>query len=76
VGGTLETHTRLRDFPAELVKAAVNSPRADLIILEETDHAYTGKYQEAAEAITGWLSRLAESHPVKPPASLGLRGQG
>ncbi len=58
VGGELETHTRLRDLPRDMVQAAVNSPQAEYVIIEGGNHALVNRKNEAMAAILGWLAGL------------------
>ena len=58
VAGSLETHTRLRDIPQDLVTAAVNSPKAEYAIIEGGDHSLTNRRQEAADTVLTWLASL------------------
>ncbi len=59
VAGSLETHTRLRDMARDLALAAVNSPRAEHIIIDGGNHALQNRKQEAALAVLNWLASLA-----------------
>ena len=59
LAGSLETHTRLMDMASDLALAAVNSPRAEHIILDGGNHALQNLKQEAALAVLNWLASLA-----------------
>jgi alpha-beta hydrolase superfamily lysophospholipase len=59
LAGSLETHTRLRDMARDLAMAAVNSPRADYVILEGGNHSLNNRRKEAAAAVLDWLGRLS-----------------
>jgi alpha-beta hydrolase superfamily lysophospholipase len=59
VAGSLETHTRLRDMARDLALAAVNSLRAEYVIIEGGDHALGNRRAEAAAAVSGWLASLS-----------------
>ena len=58
LAGSLETHTRLRDVPRDLVAAAVNSPRAECRTLPGGNHSLTNMMPEAAAAVLDWLASL------------------
>lgn len=58
LSGSLETHSRLKDMARDLATAAVNSPRAEHIIIEGGNHALNNRREEAAEAVLGWLASL------------------
>ena len=60
LAGSLETHTRLRDVPSDLVAAAVNSPRAEYQVLDGGNHSLTNMMPEAGAAVTRWLASLAQ----------------
>ena len=59
VAGSLETHTRLRDMAQDLAVAAVNSPRAEYVIIEGGNHPLNNRRREAAETVLNWLASLA-----------------
>ena len=59
LGGSLETHTRLKEMARDLALAAVNSPRAEHFIIEGGDHALNNKKQEASEVVLNWLASLS-----------------
>ena len=59
LAGSLETHTRLRDVPQDLITAAVNSPRAEYLILEGGNHSLTNMMPLAGKAVLDWLESLA-----------------
>jgi alpha-beta hydrolase superfamily lysophospholipase len=59
IAGSLETHTRLKDMYRDLATAAVNSPRADYLMIEGGDHSLTNRRYEASEAVGKWLANLA-----------------
>jgi alpha-beta hydrolase superfamily lysophospholipase len=56
VAGSLETHTRLRDMARDLATAAVNSPRADYIVIEGGNHSLNNRRKEASAAVLDWLA--------------------
>lgn len=58
VGGSLETHTRLLDMARDLAGAAVNSPRAEYVIIDGGDHAIVNKEKESATIVLRWLASL------------------
>ncbi|HZA22964.1 MAG TPA: DUF1749 domain-containing protein, partial [Dehalococcoidia bacterium] len=59
VAGSLETHTRLRDMARDLAMAAVNSPRAEHVILEGGNHSLNNRRKEASAAVLDWLGSLS-----------------
>jgi len=59
VGGSLETHTRLLHAARDLALAAVNSPRAQHIVIEGGDHSLNNRRQEATAAVLNWLGSLS-----------------
>ena len=59
VAGSLETHTRLQDMARDLALAAVNSPKAEYVIIEEGEHSLGNRRAEASEAVSGWLASLS-----------------
>ena len=63
--GSLETHTRLIDMASDLALAAVNSPRAQHIIIDGGNHSLQNRKEEAALAVLNWLASLA---PEQVPA--------
>ncbi len=58
VGGELETHTRLRDCPRDMVAAAVNSPRAQYVIIPGGNHSLTNSAEKASVTVLDWLAGL------------------
>ena len=62
MGGELETHTRLRDCPQDMVTAAVNSPRAEYVIIPGGNHSLLNSMDQASATVLDWLGSLA---PVK-----------
>ena len=64
IAGSLETHTRLIDMASDLALAAVNSPRAQHIILDGGDHSLQNLKGEAALAVLNWLASLAPEQVV------------
>ncbi len=64
VGGELETHTRLRNCPQDMVTAAVNSPRAEYVIIPGGNHSLINSPHQASATVLDWLASLA-------PASAG-----
>ncbi|HZA25510.1 MAG TPA: hypothetical protein VFA32_23420 [Dehalococcoidia bacterium] len=59
IAGSLETHTRLRDMARDLATAAVNSPRAEYLVIEGGDHSLNNSRQKASGAVLNWLARLS-----------------
>jgi alpha-beta hydrolase superfamily lysophospholipase len=59
LAGSLETHTRLRDMARDLAMAAVNSPRAEHVILEGGNHSLNNRRKEASAAVLDWLGSLS-----------------
>jgi len=59
VGGSLETHTRLRDIVRDVAQAAVNNPRAEYVIIEGGQHSLGNRRQESAATVLDWLASLA-----------------
>ena len=59
LAGSLETHTRLRDIAQDLALAAVNSPRAEHLIVDGGRHGLGNRSNEASEAVLNWLASLA-----------------
>ena len=62
MGGELETHTRLRDCPQDMVTAAVNSPRAEYVIIPGGNHSLLNSMDQASATVLDWLGSLS---PVK-----------
>ena len=60
LAGSLETHSRLKDIARDLVTAAVNSPRAEYLIIEGGSHSLANRREEAASAVLGWLANLTQ----------------
>lgn len=58
IAGSLETHTRLRDMAHDLA-AAVNSPRAEYLVIEGGDHSLNNNRQKASGAVLNWLASLS-----------------
>ena len=59
MGGELETHTRLRDCPQDMVTAAVNSPRAEYVIIPGGNHSLLNSMDKASAMVLDWLGSLA-----------------
>ena len=59
LSGSQETHTRLLDVPQDMVTAAVNSPRAEYLVLEGGNHSLTNMMPAAGEAVVNWLASLS-----------------
>ena len=59
LSGSLETHTRLLDVPQDMITAAVNSPRAEYLVLEGGNHSLTNMMPAAGEAVVNWLASLS-----------------
>ena len=68
LAGSLETHTRLRGVPQDLVIAAVNSPRAEYRVLEGGNHSLTNMMPQAGAAVLEWLASLAADVAVAAAA--------
>ena len=61
LSGSQETHTRLLDVPQDMVTAAVNSPRAEYLVLEGGNHSLTNMMPEAGAAVLDWLASLSSA---------------
>ena len=61
LSGSTETHTRLLDVPQDMITAAVNSPRAEYLVLEGGTHSLTNMMPEAGQAVVNWLASLSAS---------------
>jgi alpha-beta hydrolase superfamily lysophospholipase len=61
LSGSLETHTRLLDVPQDMIAGAVNSPRAEYLVLEGGNHSLTNMMPAAGEAVVNWLASLEAS---------------
>ena len=59
MGGELETHTRLRDCPQDMVTAAVNSSRAEYVIIPGGNHSLLNSMDRASATVLDWLGSLA-----------------
>lgn len=59
LAGSLETHTRLRDLPRDLARAAVNSPRVECTVIAGGKHGLSNCRQEATAAVLQWLASLS-----------------
>lgn len=59
MGGELETHTRLRDCPQDMITAAVNSPRAEYEIIPGGNHSLLNSMDKASARVLEWLASLA-----------------
>ena len=59
MGGELETHTRLRDCPQDMITAAVNSPRAEYHIVPGGNHSLLNSMDKASARVLEWLASLA-----------------
>ena len=58
VAGSLETHTRLRDMAHDMAVAAVNSPRADYVVIDGGNHSLNNRREEASSVVLNWLGTL------------------
>ncbi len=58
IAGSLETHTRLQDMARDLAEAAVNSPKAEYVIVGGGDHSLANKKRDASTNVLRWLSTL------------------
>ena len=59
LNGSRETHTRLKGMAQDLVRAAVNSPSASAIMVDEGEHSLVNRTTEASAAVLQWLAALA-----------------
>ena len=59
LNGSRETHTRLKGMAEDLARAAVNSPRASAIMVDEGEHSLVNRTTEASAAVLQWLAALA-----------------
>lgn len=59
VNGSRETHTRLKGMAQDLARAAVNSPSAGAIMVDEGEHSLVNRTAEASGAVLQWLAALA-----------------
>ena len=65
LNGSRETHTRLERMAQDLARAAVNSPAASAIMVEEGEHSLVNRTAEASAAVLNWLTALAlQESPV------------
>ena len=58
LNGSRETHSRLIDMAQDLAKAAVNSPQATSITVDEGEHSLVNRTEEASAAVLQWLGAL------------------
>jgi len=58
LNGSLETHSRLRDMAQDLALAAVNSPKAETLMVEGGEHSLVNRTTEASDAVLKWLAAL------------------
>ena len=58
LNGSRETHSRLRDMAQDLAAAAVNSPKAETLMVEEGEHSLVNRTTEASDAVLKWLAAL------------------
>ena len=58
LNGSLETHSRLRDMAQDLAVAAVNSPKAETLMVEGGEHSLVNRTAEASDAVLKWLAAL------------------
>ena len=58
LNGSLETHSRLRDRAQDLAAAAVNSPKAETLMVEGGEHSLVNRTTEASDAVLKWLAAL------------------
>ena len=59
LNGSRETHTRLKDMAQDLARAAVNSPRASAMMVDEGEHSLVNRTNEASAAVLEWLAAIA-----------------
>ncbi len=65
LNGSRETHTRLKGMAQDLARAAVNSPAASAIMVEEGEHSLVNRTAESSGAVLQWLAALAlQKSPV------------
>ncbi len=65
LNGSRETHTRLKDMAQDLARAAVNSPCASAIMVDEGEHSLVNRTAEASAAVLQWLAALVlQESPV------------
>ena len=65
LNGSRETHTRLMGMAQDLARAAVNSPSANSIMVDEGEHSLVNRTAEASAAVLQWLASLAlQESPV------------
>ncbi len=69
IGGELETHTRLRNCPQDMVTAAVNSPRAEYVIIPGGNHSLTNSTDRASATVLDWLASLTPAPAGTPGAN-------
>ena len=53
-----ETHSLLRDMAQDLAAAAVNSPKAETLMVEGGEHFLVNRTTEASDAVLKWLAGL------------------
>ena len=58
LNGSRETHSRLRDMAQDLAAAAVNSPKAETLMVHEGEHSLVNRTEEASAAVLKWLAAL------------------
>ena len=59
LNGSRETHTRLEGMAQDLARAAVNSPAASAIMVEDGEHSLVNRTAEASAAVLHWLAAVA-----------------
>ena len=59
LNGSRETHTRLIGMAQDLAKAAVNSPQATSVTVEDGEHSLVNRTEEASAAVLQWLGSLS-----------------
>ena len=65
LNGSRETHTRLEGMAQDLARAAVNSPGASAIMVDDGEHSLVNRTGEASAAVLQWLAALAfQESPV------------
>ncbi len=65
LNGSRETHTRLEGMAQDLARAAVNSPGASAIMVDEGEHSLVNRTTEASAAVLQWLAAVAlQESPV------------
>ena len=59
ISGSLETHTRLKDMARDLAEAAIESPKAEYVIIDGGQHSLGNMKKECSTTVSRWLAALA-----------------